>query len=54
MSRVFLIAVDESPEQTARIIDYQNGVAAGLMSKDDERKTKAFLQNFVRMLSLMK
>ena len=50
MSRVFLIAVDESPEQTARIIDYQNGVASGLVSKDDERKTKAFLQNFVRLL----
>jgi len=50
MSRVFLIAVDESPEQTARIIDYQNSVAAGLINKDDERKTKAFLQNFVRIL----
>ena len=50
MSRVFLIAVDESPEQTARIIDYQNSVAAGLINKDDERKTKVFLQNFVRIL----
>jgi DNA primase len=50
MSRVFLIAVDESPEQTARIIAYQNGVAAGAINKDDERKTRAFLQNFVRIL----
>jgi hypothetical protein len=50
MSRVFLIAVDESPEQTARIIDYQNRVAAGLINKDEERKTKVFLQNFVRLL----
>ena len=31
MSRVFLIAVDESPEQTARIIEYQNRKAAGLI-----------------------
>jgi DNA primase len=50
MSRVFLIAVDESAEQTARIIAYQNGVAAGAINKEDERKTKAFLQNFVRIL----
>jgi DNA primase len=50
MSRVFLIAVDESPEQTAKIIAYQNGVAAGAINKEDERKTKAFLQNFVRIL----
>jgi DNA primase len=50
MSRVFLIAVDESAEQTARIIAYQNGVAAGTISKDEERKTKAFIQNFVRIL----
>jgi len=50
MSRVFLIAVDESPEQTARIIDYQNGVAAGAINKSDEEKTKCFLQNWVRLL----
>ena len=50
MSRVFLIAVDESAEQTARIIDYQNSVAAGAINKTDEEKTKKFLQNFVRIL----
>lgn len=50
MSRVFLIAVDESPEQTGRIIDYQNTVAAGAINKSDEDKTKKFLQNFVRIL----
>jgi len=31
MSRVFLIAVDESMEQTKRIIEYQNKKAAGLI-----------------------
>jgi len=50
MSRLFIIAVDESPEQTARIIDYQNKLAAGLIKKEDENEAKEFLQNCVRML----
>ena len=50
MSRVFLIAVDESAEQTQRIIEYQNCVAAGLVSKEEEEKVKQLVQNFVRML----
>jgi DNA primase len=50
MGRVFLIAVDESGEQTRRIIDYQNSVAAGAINKEDEEKTKGFLQNFIRIL----
>ena len=50
MSRVFLIAVDESPEQTARIIEYQNRKAAGLIDGRKEQETKAFLQNVVRIL----
>jgi DNA primase len=50
MSRVFLIAVDESAEQTARIIEYQNRKAAGLIDGRKEQETKAFLQNFVRIL----
>lgn len=50
MSRVFLIAVDESAEQTAKIIDYQNGVAAGVITREDEARTKQFIQNFVRIL----
>jgi len=50
MSRVFLIAVDESVEQTARIIEYQNRKAAGLIDGRKEQETKTFLQNFVRLL----
>jgi DNA primase len=50
MSRVFLIAVDESPEQTARIIDYQNRKAAGGIDGRSEQEIKTFLQNFVRIL----
>lgn len=51
MSRVFLIAVDESGEQTARIIDYQNRKAAGLIDGRKEQATRAFIQNFVRILT---
>jgi hypothetical protein len=50
MSRLFIIAVDESSEQTARIIDYQSKLAAGLIKKEDETEAKEFLQNCVRML----
>ncbi len=50
MSRVFLIAVDESTEQTKRIIDYQNRKAAGLIDHRREQEIKTFLQNWVRIL----
>jgi hypothetical protein len=51
MSRVFLIAVDESAQQTERIIEYQNRVAAGLLNRAEESKTKTFLQQVVRILN---
>lgn len=50
MSRVFLLAVDESSEQTKRIIAYQNSVAAGVINKSEEAATKRFIQNLVRIL----
>ena len=50
MSRVFLIAVDESTAQTKRIIEYQNCVAAGAINKEDEEKTKQFIQKFISIL----
>jgi len=50
MSRVFLIAVDETTEQTERIIRYQNQKAAGIIEKKKEQQTKQFLQNLVRIL----
>ena len=50
MSRVFLIAVDESSEQTRRIIGYQNKKAAGLIDHRKEQEIKTFLQNLVRVL----
>ncbi len=50
MSRVFLIAVDESNEQTKRIIHYQQQKAAGLIENNREKKAAALLQNCIRLL----
>jgi DNA primase len=50
MSRLFIIAVDESNTQTARIMDYQKQKAAGLIDSAEEKETTAFIQNLVRML----
>ena len=50
MSRCFLIAVDESTEQTRRIIYYQNEKAAGQIDQRKEQEVKRFIQNFIREL----
>jgi DNA primase len=50
MSRLFIIAVDESNAQTARIMDYQKQKAAGLIDAAQEKEAMDFLQNMVRML----
>lgn len=50
MSRVFLIAVDESGEQTRRIIGYQNSKAAGEIDTGREQERKEFIRNLVRSL----
>lgn len=50
MSRVFLIAVDETCGQTRRIIDYQNSRAAGEIDYRKEAEVRAFIQNLVRYL----
>ncbi|PQV56130.1 DNA primase [Sediminibacterium magnilacihabitans] len=50
MGRLFLIAVDESPEQTSRIIAYQNSVAAGEINKEEEEKAKQLIRDFIRLL----
>ncbi len=50
MSRVFLISMDESIQQTRRIIDYQNKKAAGLVDSGKENEVKAFLRRFVLLL----
>lgn len=50
MSRSFLIAVDESKEQTQRIINYQNRRNAGEINPDEQQKAIHFIQKLVRNL----
>ena len=50
MSRCFLIAVDESQEQTSRIIEYQNKKSAGLIDEKREAQITEFLQHCIRIL----
>ena len=50
VSRSFLIAVDESREQTLKIIQYQNNASAGLIDKKEQQKVSTFLQNCMRLL----
>jgi energy-coupling factor transporter ATP-binding protein EcfA2 len=50
VSRSFLIAVDESREQTQKIIRYQNEISAGLIDKTEQKKVSQFLQNCMRLL----
>jgi DNA primase len=50
VSRSFLIAVDESKEQTQRIIQYQNEISAGLTDKTEHKRVSDFLQNCMRLL----
>jgi DNA primase len=50
MSRSFLIAVDESKEQTKRIIDHQNQRSAGEIDPKEREKAVAFVQQIVRSL----
>jgi DNA primase len=50
MSRSFLIAVDESKEQTKRIIEHQNQRSAGEIDPKEREKAVAFVQQIVRSL----
>ncbi len=50
VSRSFLIAVDESREQTLRVIDYQDDESAGLISKAEQKKVREFVANCMRLL----
>jgi len=50
MGRCFLISVDESPEQTKAIIEYQNQKAAGRIDRDEERRMANLLRDCIRLL----
>ena len=50
MSRSFLIAVDESKEQTQKIITHQNKRNAGEIDSKEQQKAVQFIQQIVRSL----
>lgn len=50
MSRSFLVSVDESPEQTQRIIEYQNRKASGQLDREEEKRITGLLRNCIRIL----
>ncbi|ALO13803.1 DNA primase [Salinivirga cyanobacteriivorans] len=54
MSRMFIVAVDESSEQTQKIMNYQSKTASGTIEKKLEVEAKEFLQNSIRMLKPLK
>jgi DNA primase len=51
MSRLFLIAIDESKEQTKKINEYQAKEAAGLINKSEQHHSIAQLKNYIRLLN---
>ena len=53
-TRVFFIAIDESREQTERIIAYKNRKANGEIIEAREENAKHYLQGFVRTLKSYK
>lgn len=50
LSRCFIIAVDESLEQSRKVIGYQNQKAAGQIDHQKEQQYTQFIQYLVRML----
>ena len=50
VSRSLVVAVDESAEQTARVIAYQDARAAGASSTGEQEMHQCFLANCVRLL----
>src|SRR5690554_2861525 len=53
LSRCFVIAVDESKEQTAKIIDYQNKNTTKKIKANQKDKIQTLLQNCIRLLKPM-
>jgi hypothetical protein len=50
LSRCFIIAIDESLEQSRKVIQYQNQKAAGQIDQEKEKQYTQFIQYLVRML----
>ncbi|MCB9196587.1 MAG: hypothetical protein H6598_10215 [Flavobacteriales bacterium] len=49
-SRSIQIGIDESDEQTERIIEYSNKVRAGLIDKEESQNARHLLRNAIRLL----
>lgn len=49
-NRCFVIKMDQSAQQTARIIDYQRRFFSGKVDSDEQKKTMEFIQNCIRIL----
>jgi DNA primase/DNA-binding MarR family transcriptional regulator len=50
MSRCFIIAVDESHEQSKKVIQYQNQKASGQIDEQKEKQCTEFIQTMVMLL----
>lgn len=50
MSRCFIIAVDESQEQSKKVIHYQNMKASGQIDEQKEKQCTEFIQSLVSLL----
>lgn len=50
LGRCFVITIDESKEQTQKVINYQNQKASGKIDNKTEKETTEFIQNCMRLL----
>lgn len=50
LGRCFVITIDESKEQTQKVINYQNQKASGKIDGKEEKQTTEFIQNCMRLL----
>jgi len=50
LGRCFVITIDESKEQTQKVINYQNQKASGKIDNKEEKETTEFIQNCMRLL----
>jgi DNA primase len=50
LGRCFVITIDESKEQTQKVISYQNQKASGKINASREKETTEFIQNCIRLL----
>lgn len=50
LGRCFVITIDESKEQTQKVINYQNQKASGKIDSKEEKETIEFIQNCMRLL----